>query len=85
MKYIGPDFYDISSQFTEEELLVQKTAYEFVKNEFLPVIKEHYHAGTFPVELMTKLGELGFLGSSLPEESGGAGVSSVAYGLIKHE
>ena len=85
MKYIGPDFYDISSQFTEEELLVQKTAYEFVKNEFLPVIKEHYHAGTFPVELMTKLGELGFLGSSLPEESGGAGVSSVAYGLIMHE
>ena len=85
MKYIGPDFYDISSQFTEEELLVQKTAYEFVKNEFLPVIKEHYRAGTFPVELMTKLGELGFLGSSLPEESGGAGVSSVAYGLIMHE
>ena len=85
MKYIGPDYYDISSQLTEEELLVQKTAHEFVKNEFLPVIKEHYHAGTFPVELMTKLGELGFLGSSLPEESGGAGVSNVAYGLIMHE
>ena len=85
MKYIGPDYYDISSQLTEEELLVQKTAHEFVKNEFMPGVKEHYHSGTFPVELMMKLGELGFLGSSLPEESSGAGVSSVAYGLIMHE
>ena len=85
MKYIGPDYYDISSQLTEEELLVQKTAHEFVKNEFMPDVKEHYHSGTFPVELMTKLGELGFLGSSLPEESSGAGVSNVAYGLIMHE
>jgi glutaryl-CoA dehydrogenase len=85
MKYIGPDFFDISSQLSEEELLVQKTANDFVKNEFLPVVNEHYHAGTFPVELIPKLGKLGFLGSSLPEESGGAAVSSVAYGLIMHE
>ena len=85
MKYIGPDFYDISSQLTEEELFVQKTANEFVTNEFKPVVNEHYHAGTFPMELIPKLGELGFLGSTLPEESGGAGVSSVAYGLIMHE
>ena len=85
MKYIGPDFFDISSQLSEEELLVQKTANDFVKNEFLTVVNEHYHAGTFPVELMPKLGKLSFLGSSLPEESGGAAVSSVAYGLIMHE
>ena len=32
------------------------------------------------MELATKLGELGFMGSSLPEESGGSGVSNVAYG-----
>tara|TARA_Y100000590_G_scaffold462499_2_gene626769 strand:- start:15767 stop:16936 length:1170 start_codon:yes stop_codon:yes gene_type:complete len=85
MKYIGPDFYDISSQLTEEELLVQKTANEFVNNEFKPIINDHYHAGTFPMEVIPKLGELGFLGSTLPEESGGAAVSSVAYGLIMHE
>ena len=85
MKYIGPDFYDISSQLTEEELLVQKTANEFVTNEFKPIINDHYHAGTFPMEVIPKLGELGFLGSTLPEGSGGSGVSSVAYGLIMHE
>tara|TARA_Y100000748_G_scaffold304000_1_gene311231 strand:- start:1265 stop:2437 length:1173 start_codon:yes stop_codon:yes gene_type:complete len=85
MKLIGPDFYNMSDLLTEEELLIQKTANEFVNNEFKPVINEHYEKGTFPIEIATKLGELGFMGSSLPEESGGAGVSSVAYGLILHE
>lgn len=70
---------------TEEELLVQKTAYEFVQSEFMPLINEHYEKGTFPLELAPKLGEMGFMGSSLPEDSGGSGVSNVAYGLILHE
>jgi len=85
MKLIGPDFYNISDLLTEEELLIQKTANDFVNNEFKPIINEHYEKGTFPIEIATKLGELGFMGSSLPEDSGGAGVSSVAYGLILHE
>ena len=85
MEYIGPDFYNISDLLNEEELLIQKTAHEFVNNEFKPIINEHYENGTFPIEIATKMGELGFLGSSLPEESGGAGISSVAYGLILHE
>ena len=85
MEYIGPDFYNISDLLTEEELLIQKTAHDFVNNEFKPIINEHYENGTFPIEIAKKLGDLGFMGSSLPEESGGAGVSGVAYGLILHE
>mgnify|MGYP001388752057 FL=1 len=85
MKLIGPDFYNISDLLTEEELFIQKTAHDFVSNEFKPIINEHFEKGTFPSKIATKLGELGFMGSSLPEESGGAGVSNVAYGLILHE
>ena len=85
MKNFGPDFYNLSELLTDEELLIQKTANEFVKTEFMPLIRENYENGTFPMELIPKLGELGFMGSSLPEQSGGAGVSNVAYGLILHE
>ena len=85
MKLIGPDFYNISDLLTEEELFIQKTAHDFVSNEFKPIINEHFEKGTFPLEIATKLGELGFMGSALPEESGGAGVSNIAYGLILHE
>ena len=85
MKKFGPDFYSITDLLTDEELLIQQTANDFVKAEFMPLISEHYENGTFPMQLIPKLGELGFMGSSLPEESGGAGVSNVAYGLILHE
>ena len=85
MKDLGPDFYNITDLLSEEELLIQKTAYEFVQSEFMPLINKHYENGTFPLDLSTKLGELGFFGSSLPQSSGGAGVSNVAYGLILHE
>lgn len=85
MKYIGPDFYQITGLLTEEELLVQQTAYDFVQEKFMPLIREHHRAGTFPVELVPELGSLGFLGANLPEEAGGANVSNVAYGLIMHE
>lgn len=85
MSYIGPDYYNFSDLLTEEELLIQKTANEFVNKEFKPIINEHYEKGTFPIEISLKLGELGFMGSSLPESSGGSGVSNVAYGLINHE
>ena len=85
MRELGPDFYNITDLLTKEELLIQHTAHDFVQTEFMPVINEHYENSTFPMELVPKLGELGFMGSSLPEESGGAGVSNVAYGLILHE
>ena len=85
MKNFGPDYYNISDFLSDEELLIQQTAFDFVKTEFLPLINEHYEKGTFPLELISKLGDLGFLGSSLPVESGGSGVTNIAYGLILHE
>ena len=55
MKLNGPDFYNISELLTEEELMIQKTAYDFVQTEFMPLVEEHYEKGTFPLELATKL------------------------------
>ena len=85
MKNLGPDFYNITDLLTEEEILIQQTAYDFVQSEFMPIINDHYENATFPTDLALKLGDLGFFGSSLPHSSGGADVSNVAYGLILHE
>ena len=84
MRKFGPDFFNITELLTEEELLIQETANNFVQKEFMPLINEHYEKGTFPMEIVPLLGALGFMGSSLPETSGGSGVSNVAYGLILH-
>ena len=67
MKAYGPDFYNITDLLTSEELLVQQTTYEFVKNEFIPIIQDHHDKGTFLFELIPKLGELGLIVSSLLE------------------
>jgi butyryl-CoA dehydrogenase len=72
-------------QLTEEQQLVQKTAAEFAKNEVLPLAaaidRDHRH----PIELVRRMGELGFLGIAVPERYGGAGLDTVSYVLALEE
>jgi glutaryl-CoA dehydrogenase len=84
-RFDGVDFYDVASLFSEEERAVQATVRQWVDERLLPVINEHYVAGTFPTELIAGMAELGFLGANLPEQYGCAGLNNVAYGLIMQE
>mgnify|MGYP002631731885 CR=1 FL=1 len=79
------DFYALDDQFSEEERMVRDTVRSWVSERFMPLIMEHYEAGTFPMELVPELGDLGVFGSNLPEKYGCAGLSNVAYGLICQE
>ena len=85
MKYIGPDFCNITSLLTDEELLIQKTANQFVTEEFNPIVNEYYEKGSFPLDLIPKMGELGFFGATLPKKYVGSEITSTAYGLIMQE
>ena len=84
-RFDGVDFYHLASLLSEEERAVQSAVREWVDGRFLPLIHEHYLAGTFPTELIPEMGALGFLGANLPEAYGCAGLNSVAYGLIMQE
>jgi glutaryl-CoA dehydrogenase len=83
--YESVDYYQLSELLTEEEKLVQKTARQFVDERFMPIITEYHQKAEFPVDVIKQLGNLGFLGSTLPEEAGGAGLNNLAYGLIMQE
>ncbi len=83
--YESVDYYQLSDLLNEEEKLVQTTARQFVEEKYIPIIGEYHRRGEFPVEIVHQLGELGFLGSTLPEAHGGAGLNSIAYGLIMQE
>ena len=85
MKLDCLDFLGISEHFSEEEIMVQKTANEFVVKEIMPIIDKHFSNGTFPFELVEKFASLGFLGVNLPVKYGCSGMSNVAYGLICQE
>ena len=84
-KFNGVDYYNISDLFSEEEKLVQNSVREFVDENVIPIIEEHYQNSTFPFELILKLGELGVFGITLPEEYGCANLNNVAYGLVMQE
>ena len=76
----GPEF-----SLTSEQRAIQELAREFAKNEVDPIVDEIDEAQRFPLEVMKKAGELGFLGILFPEEYGGAGLGYVEYVLVVTE
>ncbi len=80
----GIDFLNIDSDLSDEEKLVRDSAREFVQKEVLPEISTHFEEGTFPTELVKRMGELGFLGANI-HGYGCSGLNNVAYGLINQE
>jgi glutaryl-CoA dehydrogenase len=79
------DFYDVESYYSEEEIQIRDTVRQFVDNEVIPIIADHFENGTFPKHLIPKLAEMGCFGATLPTEYGCAGVSNLAYGLMMQE
>ena len=84
-RFNGIDYYNIKSLLTEEEILVRQSVRDFVDDKVLPIIEKHYMKGTFPLELIEQLGELGVFGITLPEKYGCANMNNVAYGLVMQE
>ncbi len=80
----GVDFLDFDSLLNDEELLARKTARQFVDEQVLPIIAKHNRDGTFPLQLVPQLSELGFFGANL-KGYGCAEMSNVAYGLVMQE
>ena len=79
------DFYDFESLLSEEERSVRNTARRWVDEALMPHVADWYMRGEFPMELVPKMGELGFFGANLPQEYGCAGLNNVAYGLLMQE
>lgn len=72
--------YRLDDALSADERAVRDAVARLVDAEVLPVIGRHFREGTFPAQLIPRLGELGVLGANLPGY-GCAGVSNVAYGL----
>jgi glutaryl-CoA dehydrogenase len=76
---------DLAARLTEDERLIGEAARAYARERLLPRVVSAFAEERFDREIMTEMGSLGFLGATLPEAFGGAGVSHVAYGLIARE
>lgn len=72
-------------ELTENQLMIRDTIRDFAEKNIRPVIMEYDESQKFPMEIMRKLGELGFMGILVPEEYGGAGLGYIEYALIIEE
>jgi glutaryl-CoA dehydrogenase len=74
----------IDDLFSEEERILRNSVRKFVNGEFLPLVRECYEEGRFPMEIVPRLGELGFLGMKI-SGYGCPGMSDVCYGIACEE
>ncbi len=75
---------DLASVLSEDEILARDTVRQFVAEQYLPIIGDHFEAHTFPVHLIPALADLGVFGASI-KGYGCAGINAVTYGLILQE
>ena len=70
---------------TDEHALLRQTLRDFVRKEVEPQAEAHDRDATLNTELLRKLGELGVLGLTIPEDAGGAGMDALAAVLVHEE
>ena len=66
-------------RLTEDQELLRRSIREFAESEIRPHVREWDEAQHFPGEILPKCAELGLMGIQIPEQYGGAGMSSVDY------
>jgi glutaryl-CoA dehydrogenase len=86
---LGPfdweDAFRLDDQLTEEERLVRDAARAYAQDKLQPRIIEAFREERTDPDIFREMGELGLLGSTIPEAYGGAELGYVAYGLVARE
>ncbi len=79
------DPFFLEAQLSDEERMVRDAAKAFADDILMPRVIGDYRDEAFDPALLKDMGALGLLGSTIPQEFGGAGVNHVAYGLAARE
>ncbi len=72
-------------EYTPEQLQLRRAVREFAEAEIAPHVLEWDEAQSFPLEVIRKLGKLGYMGAIFPEELGGAGLGYIEYSIVIEE
>jgi glutaryl-CoA dehydrogenase len=75
----------LEAELSADERMVADSARAYCQEKLLPRVRDGFRNETFDRAIMTEMGEMGFLGPTIPEEYGGAGLSYVCYGLVARE
>jgi alkylation response protein AidB-like acyl-CoA dehydrogenase len=68
-----------------EHVQLRDTIRDFMTTEVAPVVDQHERERKFPVDIVKRLGEMGWLGIPIPEDEGGSGFDTLAYAIAVEE
>ncbi len=71
--------------FNEEQLMFQKMVRDFAAKEIAPVAAQVDETAEYPAEQIKKIGDLGLMGITIPEEYGGSGKGRVDFCIAVEE
>jgi butyryl-CoA dehydrogenase len=70
---------------TEEQLMIRDAARDFAQEQLAPNAEAWAKQGQVPMDVLQAMGELGFMGMTVPEEWDGAGTDYLSYALALEE
>ncbi len=76
---------NLEAWLSDEEKMIRDSARAFSLDKLQPRVKSAFREERFDREIMTELGQMGFLGMMTAEAFGGSGLGYVAYGLVARE
>ena len=79
------DPFRLEDQLSEEERMLRDSAHAYAQEKLQPRVKSAYRDETVDPDIFMEMGEMGLLGSTIPEEYGGIAAGYVSYGLIARE
>ena len=79
------DHFFLDEQLSEDERAIRDAAREYAQGKLMPRIKQANRDEHFHREILNEMGELGILGSTLPQKYGGSEVNYICYGLTARE
>ncbi len=85
IKFRWGDPFLLNDQLTEDERMVRDSAHAYCQDKLMPRVLDNNRHETFDRNVFNEMGDLGMLGSTIPEEYGAAGLNYVSYGLIARE
>ncbi len=75
----------LETQLQEDERLIRDSARAFASEKLAPRVIKAYREEITSPEIFSEMGEMGLLGTTIPEQYGGLGSSYTAYGLAARE
>jgi glutaryl-CoA dehydrogenase len=75
----------IESQLEEDERMIRDAARAYCDEKLAPRVTAAFEQEETDPEIFAEMGEMGLLGTTIPEEYGGIGAGYVTYGLVARE